>query len=252
MQRKMFFNQNEPDYTAVKYGSLYNWFVTQGTGDSSLISADMVALGWAVPSDTDFTTLTDYVSSQITLGNLPDIGVGRILKSKRTLTGIPSPLEIVTTDPYWTYDANFGVDTLGLNLNASGYRYLGPYIDKNSSCILWSTSEYNTSDANYITVIADDGVVYNNHLDKTCGVSIRTVNNSTTLINGQTGTYIGNDGKVYRTICIGTQEWLADNLAETKYANGDTIPTVTDNATWAALTTGARCAYENDESNVLI
>jgi len=64
--------------------------------------------------------------------------------------------------------------------------------------------------------------------------------------------YTGNDGKVYRTVKIGTQVWLADNLAETKYRNGDTIPEVTDNAAWAALTTGALCAYNNDWSNVLI
>lgn len=62
---------------------------------------------------------------------------------------------------------------------------------------------------------------------------------------------VGNDGKVYPTVAIGTQVWMAANLAETKYRNGDTIPTVTDNTTWAGLTTGAKCAYNNDESNVM-
>ena len=75
---------------------------------------------------------------------------------------------------------------------------------------------------------------------------------TTSLTHGQTGTYTGNDGKIYRTICIGTQEWLADNLCETKYRNGDSIPEVTDDSAWAALTTGAMCAYNNDWSNVLI
>jgi len=81
------------------------------------------------------------------------------------------------------------------------------------------------------------------------GASVRLIKNSTTLTHGQTGTYVGNDGKVYRTICIGAQEWLADNLCETLYRDGSPIPEVTDAATWAALTTGARCSYDNDESN---
>jgi uncharacterized protein (TIGR02145 family) len=55
------------------------------------------------------------------------------------------------------------------------------------------------------------------------GLSVRFVKTSTTLTDGQSGTYTGNDGKVYRTICIGTQEWLADNLNETKYRNSFAI-----------------------------
>ena len=62
--------------------------------------------------------------------------------------------------------------------------------------------------------------------------------------------YTGNDGKIYRTVKIGTQVWTAENLAETKYRNGNTIPEVTDDIDWAALTTGALCAYGNDWSNV--
>ena len=49
---------------------------------------------------------------------------------------------------------------------------------------------------------------------KTNGASIRLVKNSTTLTPGQTGTYIGNDGTTYNTICIGTQEWMSEDLRE--------------------------------------
>ena len=77
------------------------------------------------------------------------------------------------------------------------------------------------------------------------GLSVRLVKNSTTLSNGQIGSYIGNDGKVYPTICINNQEWLATNLEETKYRDGNLIPNVTDNAEWTTLTTGAYCTYNN-------
>ena len=66
----------------------------------------------------------------------------------------------------------------------------------------------------------------------------------------------GNDGKVYPTVTIGTQVWMAANLAETKYRNGDLISnhgeTYTDkytNAEWAALTTEAYCIYNDDPTN---
>jgi hypothetical protein len=35
--------------------------------------------------------------------------------------------------------------------------------------------------------------------------------------------YIGNDGKLYRTVYINEEVWIADNLAETKWSNGDWI-----------------------------
>ncbi len=83
------------------------------------------------------------------------------------------------------------------------------------------------------------------------GLSIRLVKDSTTLTHGQTGTYTGNDGWIYPTICIGEttpQEWLACNLVETRYRNGDPIPEIRSAATWQTLTTGALCAYNNDWS----
>ena len=62
------------------------------------------------------------------------------------------------------------------------------------------------------------------------------------------GTMTDNDGNVYKTITIGTQTWMAENLKTTKYRNGDAIPNVKVNASWAGLVTGAYCWYNNDAS----
>lgn len=56
------------------------------------------------------------------------------------------------------------------------------------------------------------------------------------------------DGNVYRTIRIGSQLWLADNLRVTRFNNGDPLPNVTDNAAWMALTGPAYCWYLNDDA----
>ncbi len=41
---------------------------------------------------------------------------------------------------------------------------------------------------------------------------------------------------------------MTKNLDVSTYRNGDAIPEVTDNAEWAALTTGAYCYYNNDST----
>lgn len=56
------------------------------------------------------------------------------------------------------------------------------------------------------------------------------------------------DEKTYPSVTICSQKWMDKNLDVTTYRNGDTIPYVTNSATWAALTTGAWCYYNNDPS----
>jgi len=60
------------------------------------------------------------------------------------------------------------------------------------------------------------------------------------------GTFTDIDGNSYKTIQIGTQTWMAENLRTTKYRNGDPIPEITDLNQWKNLTSGAYCNYNNE------
>ncbi|MDZ7722211.1 MAG: FISUMP domain-containing protein [candidate division KSB1 bacterium] len=70
-----------------------------------------------------------------------------------------------------------------------------------------------------------------------------------TVSEKTTGTVTDIDGNTYKTIKIGDQWWMAENLKVTHYSNGDTIPNVTSNSEWMNLESGAYCAYDNSESN---
>lgn len=215
--------------TGVKYGLLYNWYAATDV-------RNIAAKGWHIPSKLDQETLANYVGEQI--GTYLWNG-GDTLKEAGFV--------------YWTI-GNTGTNINLFNGRGSGFRNAADnsFSTLKQQMLVWSS--YSASSLHgwrFSLASLINDIAFGSAL-KINGLSIRPVKDSTTLIHGQTGIYVGNDGKVYRTICIGTQEWLADNLAETKYRNGDAIPEVTDNAAWAALTTGALCAYNNDWSNVLL
>lgn len=53
---------------------------------------------------------------------------------------------------------------------------------------------------------------------------------------------------VNEVVWVGCNAWMTHNLDVRTYRNGDGIPRVTNSATWAALTTGAYCYYNNDST----
>ena len=57
------------------------------------------------------------------------------------------------------------------------------------------------------------------------------------------------NGNVYKTVKIGKQMWMAENLRVTHYRNGDPIPCLADDDEWDN-NDGAYCYYNNDTTNI--
>ncbi len=85
-----------------------------------------------------------------------------------------------------------------------------------------------------------------NYIHKTimiCAVSIFTTGWA------QNGTVTDIDRNIYKTVQIGNQIWMAENLKVTHYRNGDFIGNITNNDQWKRQKRGAFCRYENKETN---
>jgi uncharacterized protein (TIGR02145 family) len=199
--------------TTIKYGAQYNWY----TGiDIRNICSD----GWHVPNYNEGTVLSLFLGgNNISGGKLKEIGFD-----------------------YWLSPNIGATNEVGFNgrPDISGYssRFLSISEYQPTICFCSIALNYNSAINYYGALYAKTSTFYG-----------RLIKDSTILTHGQTGIYIGNDGKIYRTICIGTQEWLADNLCETKYRNGDVIPLITDDTEWGNLVTGAMRWDNNLESN---
>jgi uncharacterized protein (TIGR02145 family) len=70
------------------------------------------------------------------------------------------------------------------------------------------------------------------------------------IVPPNTGTVTDIDGNTYKTIRIGDQWWMAENLRTTRYRNGDSISLVSGSSEWIQTDTGACCYYGNDSGNI--
>jgi len=61
------------------------------------------------------------------------------------------------------------------------------------------------------------------------------------------GTMSDIEGNIYKTIQIGDQIWMAENLRTTKYKNGEGIATTFSNELWGTTDVGLYCNYNNTE-----
>lgn len=148
------------------------------------------------------------------------------------------------------YRSKTGVFT-GINVSGNIYLSGGSLEGNNCRIVLLSAYDYlsndDTSDASFENV----------------GASIRLIRDASVaellLDDGiYCDPYIGNNGISYRTIKLGAKVWLAENLAETQYENGDWITgfdngvyTPISSAAWAALTTEAMCFYGDNRENAI-
>jgi len=74
--------------------------------------------------------------------------------------------------------------------------------------------------------------------------------NSAGIVYGEQKSFNTNvsdvEGNVYRTVTIGSQVWMAENLRAVKYNDGSTIPNVTEDAEWISITSPAWCWMLNN------
>jgi uncharacterized protein (TIGR02145 family) len=137
---------------ATNYGFLYNWYAAVGiVTPMGSPTKNICPTGWHVPTDTEWTTLTDY------LGGLSVAG-GK-MKSTSSLWNSP----------------NTGAD------NTSGFSALpGSYRDSDGSfyyvrdyALFWSATESGTSNAWRRNLGSNVGVVNRNNNGKAVGASVR-------------------------------------------------------------------------------
>ena len=231
MRRRYYINQEQP---LVKYGYLYNWYVTQGTGDNSIIPLAMANEGWVIPYH--FNTMKAYLGG--------DSVAGGKLKENNT--------------DYWnnlvgaTNDVNFSARGGGHRQSGNG-AFTAFKLGASFWCLY---TEIGMPGLRFQLTSNSSNVGYS-WMPIVTGCSIRLVRplqlGEQTIPDGQpVGTYIGNDGFVYPTVRIGSEVWLACNLAETMLRNGTLIPVITDNTQWASQTGKAMCYQQNDFNNVFI
>ena len=211
--------------TDIYYGLLYNWFVISD-------ARNIAPLGWRVPSEADFNTLITYANTNYGY----------------SINGVKA---ISSNDGKWDSSATVGEignnqsinNSLGFNAHGGGFCEPGggfSYIN--------GMSRFGTTNGPGWWRFAwlDSNRFFIDNSQPTRGLSIRLIKEVNTPTVG--GITYDVDGNSYTEVIIGTQIWMVQNLATTKYRNGDNIlytPTISD---WANNTNsvGCCCAYGND------
>jgi uncharacterized protein (TIGR02145 family) len=154
---------------------------------------------------------------------------------------LPEPIVVQVLD-------NFGEPVQGINLEIliSG----GGLVDENltdsegKAYLTWTlgNNEFDFQMLN-ISVIVDGVYIQGSQMEVYAILVPNFYNPNLTY-----GSMTDQEGNNYKTIVIGTQEWMADNLRTNIYRNGDVIPTGLSASEWnsAYFTEQGACAYYND------
>lgn len=209
---------NDISIPTVKYGLLYNSYVCDNTGISS-------SSEWTLPSYAMMTALNTHLGGSSTSGG---------------------HLKEASLD-YWTVLSAGTDNSTKFNGRGAGQRLTsGSFSSIKQYHFFWLSDKLTSSRRSAHLINNADWGPSNVADAFATGESIRLCRPATGVADGTTGTYTGNNGRVYRTIVIDEIEYMADNLVETKFRDGTKIPEITDNTKWGNAVTAAMCAYNND------
>ena len=146
-QMYYYLNDSLTNYSV--YGALYNWQATQN-------SDSLCPVGWHVPTDAEWTTLTTY------LGGESDAG-GK-MKSVGTA--------------YWNSPNTGATNESGFSVLPGGYRNSGGSFNSISiNAVFWSASELGSINAWYRILFSNYGIVARDGTSESVGASVRCLKN---------------------------------------------------------------------------
>jgi uncharacterized protein (TIGR02145 family) len=146
---------NNDSATGTTYGKLYNWYAVAGIHDTdpNTPNKKLAPTGYQIPSDAEWTTLSDYLGGQSVAGG----------KMKATGTSL------------WKTPNTEATNNSGFTGLPGGCRdYDGTFYLVGSFGFWWSSAEDNTTDAWYRYLIYDNGTAYSTYFYlKPSGFSVR-------------------------------------------------------------------------------
>lgn len=139
------------------YGVLYNWPAAMNEAKSSIDNPSGVQgvcpAGWHLPSDAEWTQLTDYLSINVAGGSLKSSG---------------------TT--FWDPPNTGANNETGFSAFPGGYRNAdGTFVSMGEDADFWSATEYNSSHAWFRNIHFNDNDVGRNKYPRQTGFAVRCV-----------------------------------------------------------------------------
>lgn len=220
-------NVNIVNNIRLQYGALYNSWVLFDS--RKILSSDE----WIIPSKSDFESLINFLGgSSVAGGKLKETGA-----------------------IFWDYPNTGASNSSHFFAKGAGLRSSsdGTFLGLKGSAGMWTNTPRHGFPTQYsiltLSYNAESASIAGFSLNVS-GRSIRPRKISTSLGEGEFGSYVGNNGRIYSTVCIGGVEWLRTNLRETHWRTGAAINEITNNSSWIALSSSAFCYYNNDSINL--
>jgi uncharacterized protein (TIGR02145 family) len=141
------------------YGKLYNWYAVAGIHDAAslndpLLRKQLAPQGWHIPTDSEWTTLTDFLGGETIAGG------------KMKSTGIT----------LWQTPNTSATNLSGFNGFPGGVRqFTGAFGYINVNGYWWSLTETNTTDAWNRNLNYNSQIAFRNYVSKKEGFSVRCV-----------------------------------------------------------------------------